>query len=891
MALTVFTSLAVIFDKTLRGVFAEAYHRAAPRYTGRDAMLLPALIALALIPPQSQIATRVDALLAKMTLEEKVSLCHGGSSFATAAIPRLGIPAWWFTDGPAGVRGQQGEPTTYFPTGTSLASTWNPDLAKQEGQAIGQEVKADGKGMILGPAINIIRTPLGGRSFEYMTEDPYLDGQIAAGYVQGVQSQGVGACVKHFAANSEEDERGSVDCQVDERTLREIYLPGFETAIKKGGALAVMAAYNKLNGQHCAENKHLLTEVLKDDWGFKGFVMSDWGAVHSTVPTALNGLDLEMPGDSDNFLGAPLLQAVKDGQVPESVIDEKVRRILTAMISVGYFDHPNGGSINTPSHQTLARKIADESIVLLKNKREILPLDASDLRSVAVIGPNADVKQGPGGGSSAVYPPFEITPLQGIKDRLGPKVKVTYCVGSDLGDDWTDVPSDVLAPDQASTKHGLKGEYFKGQTWSGQPQLSRVDPQVRFRWNRSGPSAELGKENYSVRWTGFLTPEKSGTYKIGTWSDDGSTVYIDGKLVVDNGGLHAMQNAAGTVDLEAGHSYPIRIDYFQGIGEAGIVLVWNRLPATRSEKIDEAVAAAKASDVAILVVGTNHQWDTEGSDKPNLELMGDQADLIQAVAQANPRTVVVLVNGSAVVMDPWLEQVPAVIEAWYPGMEGGAALADILFGDVDPSGRLAETFPRSEKDSPPSANGDYPPKNGVLRYDEGILVGYRYFDTKHVAPLFPFGYGLSYTTFSYHDLRVEPHGDGCRVTFSVRNDGKRQGKEVAQIYISDSHAPVLRPEKELKGFDKVDLAPGQSKKVTIDLDQRAFAYWSVKTNGWTVDPGQFQVLVGASSRDIRLHGEFDYPSKASSIARPSHSGAAGNPAARAKVGHVSKMRT
>lgn len=814
-------------------------------------MLLPFLLAsfAALQTP--------DNLLSQMTLEEKVAMCRGNGDYATNALPRLGLPPLFTNDGPQGYRQLEGKPTTWFPTGIALASTWNPQLAMQEGAAIGSEAKSGGVGVILGPAINMIRIPLGGRSFEYMSEDPFLAGQMAAGYIQGVQSQGICACVKHFAANSEEIQRGSVDARMDERTLREIYLPAFETAVKKGKPWVVMAAYNKVNGQYCTENAHLLTDILKNEWGFRGFVMSDDGATHSTVPAALAGLDWEIPGGPDSFFGNALLDAVKAGKVPERVVDDKVRRILRGYIESGYFKNPHGGEVNAPAHQQLTRKIADEAIVLLKNRGNLLPLNERRIKSIAVIGPNADAKFGPGGGSSEIHPPFEITTLAGLRLRCAGHATVLYSKGAAPDPSLIEAVSPAnLRPTFPEIELGLTGHYFTNRHWSGKPAFARVDDTIDFDWDRQSPDAGFPRENFSVRWTGFLIPDKTGTYSLGTFSDDGSRVWLDDKLVIDNGGEHGPGAVMREIPLVGSRRYRIRIDYFQAGGQAEMRLIWSKPYQENPPWIQGAVRTAKSADAAVVVVGTNHAWDTEGSDKPNLNLMGDQARLISAVAKANPHTIVVLLNGSAVVMDPWLAHVPAVVEAWYPGMEGGQSIASVLFGDVNPSGRLPITFPKRTADVPALANGDYPPKDGVLRYDEGILMGYRWYDTKHVEPLFPFGFGLSYTRFAYSGLHITKTGNGAHVSLRVRNTGRRAGKEVVELYLSDGHAPVLRPEKELKAFAKVDLKPGQATHVSFDLDPRAFAYYNVAKKGWTIAPGRFRILVGSSSRDVKLSRSF-----------------------------------
>lgn len=813
--------------------------------------MIVAFLSAAMALNQTSIDAKIEGLIQAMTLEEKVSLCHGGSDFGTKAIPRLGIPEFRFSDGPNGVRDQEQIPTTYFPTGISMAATWDPRLIRHVGEAIGEEADALGKSVMLAPAVNIDRTPLGGRTFEYYSEDPFLAKEIAVGYINGVQSKGVLACVKHYAANSVERERTTVDAQLDERTLREIYLPAFEGAVKEARVGSVMAAYNKVNGEYCAENPHLLKDILRSEWGFKGFVMSDWGAVHSTVPTALNGLDLEMPGGKDNHLGAPLLEAAQKGEVPVSAIDEMVRHTLRALWPYEKPDRAEklvkGGSAVTKQHADLARRVAEQAVVLLKNEG-VLPLDGYRLQSLAVIGPNANAKFGAEGGSGSVITSHEITPLQGMQDALGNRVH--FELGVEGPPDYSQtIPSSVLrTPDG---QPGLTAEYWDNEKFQGKPKLVRIDPSVEFNWDTEAPGPGIPREHFSARWTGLLIPQESGTYRIGTESDDGSSIFMDGHVIVDNGGYHGGRARSTIIKLQKGVPYAIRVRFFQGEGGAHIHFFWNKIDESAQTPLQRAVALAGQSTAVVVFAGINHEYDTEGADKPNMKLPEGQDALIEAVCDANPNTVVVLLNGTPVEM-PWIAKARAVVEAWYPGMEGGHAIANVVLGHVNPCGKLPVTFPNKLEDSPAHANGDYPPKNGVLKYDEGILVGYRYFDTKGVEPLFPFGYGLSYTSFAYRDIEVRDSGDARDVSFTIENNGPRPGAEVAQVYVHQDTPHVLRPEKELKGFQKVFLNPGEAKRITVHLPSRAFAYWSEASYGWVVDDGASHILVGSSSRDIRL---------------------------------------
>lgn len=710
--------------------------------------------------PKLSADERVADLLKRMTLEEKATMLSGSGWMESAPIPRLGIPAIKMADGPMGVRSWRGSSaitrsaeanlkveTTAFPSGINMAATWDTDLVQREGQAIGQEVKALGRDMILGPTVNINRQPLWGRNFEAYGEDPFLAGQLAAAFVHGVQGEGVIPSVKHFAGNNEEFERHRINSVIDERTLHEIYLPAFRTAIQEGGAWNVMSAYNKLNGIYCAENVQLLHDILRDELGFKGFVVSDWGSTYSTAGTVNAGMDLEMPGgdsmrawivtprvqkagNGGGWLTADkVLAAVKAGQISEAKLDENVGHILRVIFLSGIFDHPHtgGGEVDTAAQRTIARQGATEGIVLLKNEGNLLPLDHAaaghplvldKVRSIAVIGPNAAVARTGGGGSSEVTPKYAISPLEGIRLYAMHSIKVSYALGV-----------------------GMEGE----------------NPQ-------------------------------------------------------------------------------------------------NDTPEARARLLAEAVDAAKQADAAVVVVGRYMGNESEGFDVKTMDLPAGQDELIEAVEKVNPRTIVVLNTGNPVTMTRWIDHTPALLDMWYGGEEGGNALAAILFGDANPSGKLPVTFPKRLEDSP--AYHNYPGENLTANYAEGIYVGYRYFDTKKVEPQFPFGFGLSYTTFTYSNLKITPGSigpeDSAEVSLEVRNTGSRSGAEVVQLYVHDGHSRIERPSHELKGFHRVELKPGESRTVEFKLNRSAFSYWDSGSHKWIADPGEFEIEVGASSRDIRL---------------------------------------
>ncbi|MBN2369046.1 MAG: glycoside hydrolase family 3 C-terminal domain-containing protein [Vicinamibacteria bacterium] len=682
-------------------------------------------------PPEA----RVEDLLARLTLDEKLALVHGDSIFTTAAIPRLGVRKRWLSDGPHGVRedvgpdsfrpsGRTDDFASYLPVSIALASTWNPELARKYGEVVGQEARKRGKHVMLGPGVNIMRTPLCGRNFEYMGEDPFLAARLAVAYIEGVQSRGIASCVKHFAANNQEWERNSINVEMDERVLREIYLPAFEAAVREARVLSVMGAYNKFRGQHCCHNDYLLNKILKGEWGFTGVVVSDWNGTHDTREAVFNGLDLEMgtraPSYDEYFLARPFREGLERGDFPMSALDDKARRNLRLILATNAFEGNEGvGLLNAPAHQAIALRVAEEAIVLLKNEGAVLPLDAGNISSLAVIGENATRRHAHGGGSSTIKAFYEVTPLQGIVERAGDRITVTYAPG-----------------------------YRKD----------------------------------------------------------------------------------GAVDL-----------------------------------VERAVRAARQADAAIVVAGLNHDrfFDSEGADRKDMRLPDGQDELIRRVVEANPRTIVALVSGSPVEMEPWIEKAPAVVQAWYAGMEGGNALARILFGDVNPSGKLACTFPKRLADSPAHAADAYPGKDGTVRYEEGLFVGYRHFDAKNIEPLFAFGHGLSYTRFDYSNLMIVQGSDAgesiAKVEFEVRNVGEREGAEVAQIYVQDVKSSLPRPRKELKAFRKITLKPGARQKVSIPLDRRALAFYEPSKGGWLAEKGAFKILVGASSREIRLEGTLRLP--------------------------------
>jgi len=811
---------------------------------------------------KASLEQRVDDLFGRLTSDEKISLLMGADDGTTCALPRLGVPSIRMADAGAGVRGINASnrgPATQFTCGVMMASTWDPVLIGKVAVAIGVEARNKGAGsqILLGPGVNIQRSPLGGRNGEYFSEDPYLAARMATGYIQGIQGTGVAACIKHFACNNEEKDRDDVDVRVSERALREIYLPAFEAGVTESHVWAVMSSYNLVNGIHSSANHYLLTDILKQGWGFDGMVMSDWGGVHEVAGTISAGNDLEMPGPGMRTPNK-VLQALQSGQTTQAALDDSVRRILRTAIRTGLLDGPmqrDSSQVNSKEHQMLCRELAEKGIVLLKNQDSILPFNTQKIHSIAVIGPGFEEIQGGALGSPNVTPFYSCGPLEGIEKRLGDKVVVYGTLGS-IGSSL--IPSSAFSTGSGNeNQHGLRGEYFSNPTLAGNPVSIRVDAAVNFDWvNQSAAlnGTHVGPENFSVRWTGKLIAPVTGHYEFSFAADDGCRLFLDGKKIIDHWVPSSLEVETAEVDLTQGQSYDLRAEYFQLSGDAAVRLEW-KVPSTTL--FANAIQMAQKSDVAVVVVTTD-KTESEGRDRPSMALPNHQDDLIKAVAAVNKNTVVVLNNGTPIDMRPWIDQVPGVLEVWFPGQEAGNALAAILFGDVNPSGKLPTTFGVRREDYPD--NGNFPGTNGVVNYAEGIYVGYRHFDKKNIEPLFPFGHGLSYTTFKYGNLQLSgatltPNGK-LSVNLQVTNTGQRAGEEVVQLYLQAKNPQVDRPVRELKGFSKVALAPGKSKTVTLEITPRDLAYFDVAGKQWKADPGDYEVQVGASSRDIRQKAPF-----------------------------------
>jgi beta-glucosidase len=618
-----------------------------------------------------------------------------------------------------------------------------------------------------------------------------------------------------------------------------------------------MCSYNRINGVYASENHHLLTEILRDEWGFEGIVVSDWGANHTTVESIAGGLDLEMPGPA-RYYGRLLVDAVRNWQIDEALIDQSLRRLLRLVIKSGRIDNPRpSGVLNTPEHQVLARELAEESITLLKNENALLPLKQTQLQSLAVIGPNAADARIGGGGSSFLEPPYRVSPLAALKTRLGQQVEIAYEQGCDNFVDLPVLKSAQLSPAKGEGS-GLWAEYFSTSDFSGKPHLERVDSRLEFWWFIAGAGGEAGTRQFSARWTGKLLTPSTGLHTLKLTNTGKCRLYLDGALLIDStqkptSDVWPVTSASAQVELIEGRAHDLHVEYTRPDNDefAMVKLGFAFTPKPETDdRIARAVALAKQSEVAVVFAGMPEGFEAEGADRRQMELPGPQVELIKAVAKANPKTIVVLNCGSPISM-PWLADVPAVIEAYYPGQEAGSAVTRVLLGEVNPSGKLSVTFPKRLEDTPAYVN--YPGHKEV-RYGEGIFVGYRHYDQRDIEPLFPFGFGLSYTTFAYSNVQAPSQvkaGEPVQLSVTVKNTGAVAGKEVVQVYVYDEKSSLPRPPKELKAFAKIALQPGESKTISFSLDRRAFAFYDPYAKAWVVEPGEFKLLVGSSSRDIR----------------------------------------
>lgn len=783
---------------------------------------------------------RAKDLVAQMTLDEKISLISGNSDgMSLRAIPRLGIPALQMHDGPQGIG--QGIKGMFFPCGMLTAATWDRDMAKLVGESLATDFKAHNTDVILGPGVNIYRATLCGRNFEYFGEDPYLASETAKQYIIGVQSKGVIATIKHFAANNMEWGRNYVNSNVDLRTLNEIYLATFRKAVKEAKVGAVMDSYNLLYGIHTTESRFLNIDLLRKEWGFKGIVMSDWGAVHSTVATANGGLDLEMP-TSEYWKSELIKDAMSKGLVSEATINEKVQHILQTMSAFGVLDkdsarnNENYEKQQLPELKAAALKIAENGITLLKNENDILPLGK---QKFVVLGPNAD-KIARGGGSGQVNYYSAVTPWEGIRKTFGKQATLLAD-----GDYKAALPKNSFKPEKNSTQYGFKAEYFGNKTLGGTPIATHMEEQPYMDNDTKLPDG-LQTTDYSVRWTGVFEAQETGVVFFELAGDDGYRLFVDNKLVCDEWRDQATKKTTYCLDAEKGKTYDIRVEYYQGTGDR--IFKFNSY-VTNYDKMD---AQLQKFNTAVVCVGFDSDTETEGSDR-TFNLPFGQDDLIKHVAQKVANVVVVINSGGGIDFKQWIYKVKGVIMSWYPGQEGGTALANIISGKVNPSGKLPMSIEKNWEDNP--AHNDFYSKNGEneITYNEGLFYGYRGYEREGKSVMFPFGFGLSYTSFAYSDIKAANIGKNrVRVTFKVRNMGQRAGAEVAQLYVRPLTPSVVRPIKELKGYEKVYLEKGETKTVTINLDEDAFSYYDVNTEGFVVDAGDYQILVGPYSDDLPL---------------------------------------
>jgi beta-glucosidase len=803
--------------------------------------------------PGPEVEKRVDVLLRKLTLEEKIKLLGGVNDFDTQPISRVGIPSFRMSDGPTGVHDYGS--TTAYPAGILLAACWDPDLARRVGVSMGQDARARGVHFVLAPGMNIYRSPLNGRNFEYFGEDPHLASRMAVAVIEGIQSQGVIATAKHFIANNSEYGRMDHSSDIDERTMREIYLPAFEASVKEAKVGALMDAYNLVNGVYMTQNNRLNLQIAKEEWGFDGIIMSDWGATHDGVAAANNGLDLEMPNAA--FMNAAtLLPAIRSDAITEAAIDDKVRRILRKAMEFGFFERPQTDTdipLYSQDGRRLALEEARDGMVLLKNEGHLLPLDRKKLKTIAVLGPNAYPAIVGGGGSSLTKPFNAVSFLEGISDVAGKGVRVLYLAESAPLETIVSHTEFVSAPGGAP---GLRGEYFDNEEFKGEPTLLRTDEHIDFHWGEGSYREGGPVDHFAVRWTGYFVPQEEDDYRFYTSADDGARLYLNDELVIDDWHRHGETLNTFVRHLEAGKAYKLRLEYFENVGTATVRFGISAISLALGEETKK--LAAKA-DALILCIGFGPDSETEGADR-TFRLPAGQDAFIQQLASVNKNVVVVLSAGGNVDMSSWVDEVPAILHAWYPGQEGGTALGQLLFGDFSPSGKLPATFERRWQDNP-TFHSYYPQKpDKHVEYSEGIFVGYRGYEKSGTQPRFPFGFGLSYTSFAYSDLKTVPSAKGSgallEVTFRVKNTGSREGAEIAQVYVTDSHAPVPRPAKELKGFAKVSLLPGETKQLSVLLDRRSFSYYDVAKQDWQAAPGEFGILVGSSSAEIRLQGRY-----------------------------------
>jgi beta-glucosidase len=804
--------------------------------------------------------SKITALADAMTVEEQVSLLAGKDFWTTVPIERLGIPSIKVSDGPNGARGGGafvgGVSAAAFPVGIALGATWNIDLVGEIGTALADEARSKGARLLLAPTVNIHRSTLNGRNFECYSEDPFLTSEIAVAYISALQARGVAATIKHFIGNESEYQRDTISSDIDERPLREIYMPPFEAAVKHAKTWAVMTSYNRLNGTYVSERADIVNGVLKREWGFDGLVMSDWSGTKSTVEAMNGGLDLEMPGPA-RYRGEKLIEAYRDGKVSAQALREASLRLLRLIDRVGAFADPvipPERADDRPEVRALIRRAGADGIVLLKNNG-VLPLAPAAGSTIAVIGPNAATAQIMGGGSAQINPHYRVTPLDALRAEFPADVSVAYELGG------------VNQRIAALYEGKVEAEFFDGKDFGGPALHNRITGEGFFMFvGHETPG--FSPMNYSARLRSTHRPKVSGDYQLSLIASGPSRLFVNGKLTVDAWDFQAGHEYFGvannevsaTVRMDAGEAYEFVVEHSSPEARNQHSLTVLRLglsPVVGEEAIARAVALAAGAQTALLFVGRNGEWDGEGLDRTNIDLPHRQSELISRVAAANRNTVVVLQSGSPVAM-PWLDRVAAVVQAWYPGQEVGNSIADVLLGKAEPGGRLPQTFPCRLEDDPAFIN--YPGEGGHVRYGEGLYVGYRYYEKKKIAPLFPFGFGLSYTKFQLGALTLSAEnigpGETIEASIEVANIGDRAGSTVAQFYVVDELPSVSRPAKELKRFVKAHLAAGENRTITATFDMRCLAFFDVATRSWKAEPGRFTVMAGFSSADIHAQASF-----------------------------------
>ena len=809
---------------------------------------------------------QIDEILSSLSIEEKASLTGGANSIDLSGLPEHGIPQFHMIDGPQGVRLESGPSTTALPCGMSLACSFDTETAREYGALIGRECAGNGIQAILGPSFNLMRTPLNGRNFEYYGEDPVLAGETAAGFIRGCQSERVAACPKHLALNNQEICRTTGDSIIDERSLQELYLRSFEIAVRTAAPWMMMSSYNKINGVYASAGGHVQNDIVKEQWGFDGVMVSDWGGTHDTQGAALGGQDLEMPGS--NFLGAHLAEAVKNGEVPEALLDDKARRVLRLFQRTGIL--PGGrqpaGESDTLRHHELARTFAERGMVLLKNRENLLPLDKKKLKKIAVIGPSADRFHCVGtcencGGSGAVHPAYEITLLKALIEYLGNECEILYEPGTLFTADSV-ISSSLLTTPEGTP--GLKLEYFDE---AGSLFRTETVETVDLHWGNFLAAGleptELDKVKFTGKISGFITPETDGKVFVSVAGSACSiSVKLDGKVVTELMTRAPLSDAA-EVELTAGKPIRLEIDFDRIPGRTEIRLLWEQAGSAAFER---AVKAASEADLVIYSGGTHHGYDREAigwgdvptADIPDLELPNGQAELISAIAAVNPNTIVTLINGSVVNVEPWIESVGALLETWYPGLEGGRATVRVLFGDAEPEGRLCCTWAKQLNDYACHGNGSYPgvrgDENPHTIYKEGLFIGYRHFEKNRIEPRFPFGFGLGYSTvkFALEKVELKRYGASFRVeaAISAENIGKRRTAAVAQLYAGEASPRPENPVKELKRFHKFHLEPGEKQSIRLTLDERDFAVFDMETGCFVTHPGNYRLHLGCNAAEI-----------------------------------------